>query len=108
MLLQVVQALKAEIDRPEGTRRSQVISVCLRPKPAGVVRYITGALAALEVADVFASLTHLRIRKLTEDSLAPLGEHLWAAVFAEETVDSDLVGNASFSPAFIKAVLSNK
>ena len=108
MLLQVVQALKAELDRPEGTRRSHILSICLRSKLSGVVRYITGALDTLEVADVFASLTHLRIRKLADDSLAPLCDHLWAAVFAEEIANNDLVGNASFSPAFIKAVFSSK
>ena len=52
MLLQVVQALKAEIDRPESTRMSQVLSICLRSKLSGVVRYITGALDTMEVADV--------------------------------------------------------
>ena len=108
MLLQVVQALKAEIDRPEGTRRSQVLSICLKSKLAGVVRYIAGALDTLEVAHVFASLTHLRIRKLAEDSLVPLGEHLWAAVFAEEIAENDPVGNASFSPTFIKAFFNSQ
>ena len=37
MVLQVVQlqALKSELDRPEGTRRSQVLSICLRSKLSG-------------------------------------------------------------------------
>ena len=74
-LLMVVQQLKRELDRPEGTRRGKILGICLKSRLSGVVRYITGALETLEVADVFASLTHLRIRKLTADSLATVVLH---------------------------------
>ena len=107
-LLMVVQQVKRELDRPEGTRRGEILGVCLKSRLSGVVRYITGILEALEVADVFASLTHLRIRKLTADSLAPLCEHLWTTVFAQDILKNDLVGNASFHPSFIKDVFSMK
>ena len=107
-LLMVVQQVKRELDRPEGTRRGEILGICLKSRLSGVVRYITGALETLEVADVFASLTHLRIRKLTADSLAPLCEHLWTTVFAQDILKNDLVGNASFHPSFIKDVFSMK
>ena len=107
-LLMVVQRVKHELDRPDGTRRGEILGICLKSRLSGVVRYITGVLDTLEVADVFASLTHLRIRKLTVDSLAPLCEHLWTAVFSQEIMQNDLVGNASFHPSFIKDIFSMK
>ena len=62
-LLMVVQRIKRELDRPEGTRRGEILGICLKSRLSGVMRYITGVLDTLEVAVVFASLTHLRIRR---------------------------------------------
>ena len=72
------------------------------------MRYTTGVLDTLEVATVFDSLAHLRIRKLTTDSLSPLCEHRWTLVFAQDILKNDRVGNASFHPSCIKDVFSMK
>ena len=73
-LLDVVKRVKREL----APSQSAIFDICLPSRLSGVVRFITGVLSTLDVADIFAvELTHYRVRRLHADSMAGLCKHLW-------------------------------
>ena len=104
-LLDVVKRVKQELERPTPSQ-SAIFDICLPSRLSGVVRFITGVLPTLDVADVFAvDLTHYRVRRLHADSMAGLCKHLWLRVFEDEIAEFPRVSESSFHPHFVKDLL---
>ena len=99
-LLDVVKQVKRELEKPTPSQ-SAIFDICLPSRLSGVVRFITGVLPTLGVADVFAvDLTHYRVRRLHADSMAGLCKHLWLRVFEDEIAEFPRVSEAIFHPHF--------
>ena len=101
-LLDVVKRVKRELERPTPSQ-SAIFDICLPSRLSGVVRFITGVIPTLHVADVFAvELTHYRVRRLHADFMAGLCKHLWLKVFDDEVAEFPRVKEATFHPHFVK------
>ena len=101
----MVKRVKRELEKPTPSQ-SAIFDICLPSRLSGVVRFITGVLSALDVADLFAvELTHYRVRRLHADPMAGLCKHLWLKVFEDEVAEFPRVKEATFHPQFVKDLL---
>ena len=106
-LLELVKSLNEELGQPAPSQ-SRILSLCLSSRLSGVVCYMTGVLDTLEVSDVFAQISHLRARKLNQESLARLCKHMWLTVFEGELEEFPRVADATFHPAFLRDLFMSK
>ena len=104
-LLEVVKRVKRELEKPTPSQ-SAIFDICLLSRLSGAVRFNTGVLPTLDVADVFAvELTHYRVRRLHADSMTGLCNHLRLKVFQDDIAEFLRINEATFHPQLLKDLL---